>query len=196
MPPMMKQNFISISFAFLSLLQSACVSYPNFSDYPAVESARVPQKKCIDVSLDRYEDVFNEAHQLSQDQRIISKFKSELKIYNFDFECENPIKAYKIKIHSKNPKLALQFIWLTGTFLSLGVIPYYMIDKVFLTVKTGEKTLLEKEIAFETWVSIFLLPKMILSDRESHNLYHSRLNSAVINFQIAKVIHDDLNNKM
>lgn len=126
---------------------------------------------------------FNEQEGLRPMEELqLLRSSAGLAYYNIIQDCATPVSEYTVIISSQTKNWWARSIWAATSFLTLGVVPFYVKETgVISVVDNNGQVVAESNYEEKRLTSIFALPKWLIDFNKSTKLYSVAPDIATIN---------------
>lgn len=126
-------------------------------------------------------DFFNDPEGVKKMHRTTElKYSTGLFYYNIVTKCDSPIAEHTVRLSMTTRNWWARMIWATSSYLTLGVIPFYVKETGKISVLQNGKVIAESEFEEQRLTSILAFPKWVMDTNRSIDIYSVDAQSATV----------------
>lgn len=128
----------------------------------------------------------------SEDQTMITV---GLPYYNISIKCVTPVASFTVISRSKTRNWWARTPWLAATYLSIGIVPFYINEVREIEIKENDRSMATINYEEKKVVSILAAPKYAIDLYRSVKVYQLHTFSATTTRRFVIAIREAINNK-
>lgn len=183
-----RKAFANLIMVVLSTMSLGCATVildnKDVMEPPNPDPVRFADPICLKLNF-KTDNIgfFNEQEGLRPMEELqLLRSSAGLAYYNIIQDCATPVSEYTVIISSQTKNWWARSIWAATSFLTLGVVPFYVKETgVISVVDDNGQVVAESNYEEKRLTSIFALPKWLIDFNKSTKLYSVAPDIATIN---------------